>query len=247
MHVIQSESAAERPSVMRMFTPARRRGVEILDDPSIAPDVRQRSIDDVVRSNRLFGGLRAAVRAFQQVLPSLGASATLLDVGTGLGDIPAHTVRAAREAGCALTVIGVDGAASLLGACSNHLAPVCADAMTLPFRDSAFDVVMCSQLLHHFADADAERLVREMNRVARRAVIVSDLRRSWLAACGFWLASWPLRFHRVTRHDGVVSVLRGFTAADLTLFVRNAAGVQPTVEHWLGFRLTARWTPPSAA
>ncbi len=86
------------------------------------------------------------------------------------------------------------------------------------------------------------RLLAEMNRVARVAVIVSDLRRSWLAVAGFWTVSFPLRFHPVTRHDGVVSVLRGFTPGELRQIVRQATGVVPTVSRHLGYRLTARWT-----
>ena len=40
------------------LTPARRRGMEILDDPDVDPAVRRQSIRDVTRSNRLLGGLR---------------------------------------------------------------------------------------------------------------------------------------------------------------------------------------------
>ena len=99
----------------------------------------------------------------------------------------------------------------------------------------------CSQLLHHFDDGEIPRVLRELDRVARRHVIVSDLRRSWIAAFGFWLVSWPLGFHRVTRHDGVLSVLRGFTSAELSRHVQAATGQQATVRRHLGFRLTASW------
>ncbi|MGH7670841.1 MAG: methyltransferase domain-containing protein, partial [Gemmatimonadaceae bacterium] len=75
--------------------------------------------------------------------------------------------------------------------------------------------------------------------VARRAVIVSDLRRSWTAMAGFWLLSFPLRFHAITRHDGALSVLRGFTVRELTTIVGEASGRAPRVERHLGFRLTA--------
>jgi hypothetical protein len=78
-------------------------------------------------------------------------------------------------------------------------------------------------------------------------VIVSDLRRSWFAAAGFWLVSFPLRFHRVTRHDGVVSVLRGFTAGDFERLVKQATGAIPTVRRRAGWRLTARWSPVQTA
>jgi ubiquinone/menaquinone biosynthesis C-methylase UbiE len=120
---------------------------------------------------------------------------------------------------------------------------VCASAFALPFRDHSIDIVMCSQLLHHFDWSDAERVVRELDRVAKRSVILSDLRRSWIAAAGFWAVANVLRFHRVTRHDGVVSVLRGFTASELRQLVERTTGIAPTVRRRLGYRLTVQWSP----
>ena len=98
-------------------------------------------------------------------------------------------------------------------------------------------------MLHHFEDEQIPGVLRELDRVARKVVIVSDLRRSWIAMWGFWLASWPLRFHPVTRHDGVVSVRRGFTAAELSAHVLGSTGRPPLVQRRLGFRLTATWVP----
>jgi SAM-dependent methyltransferase len=229
-----------------VLTPARRRGVEILDDPDVDPAVRRQSIRDVTRSNRLLGGLRAASLEVRDALREVGGKGTvsLLDVGTGLADIPRRAALDARQDGVALTTIGVDRAASLLVVardCLTHA--VCADALELPFRDRSVDIVMCSQVLHHFEIGDAERLVRELNRVARRTVIICDLRRSWIAAFGFWAVSFPMRFHRVTRHDGVLSVFRGFTAAELDQIVRAATGLTPIVHRRLGYRVIARWAP----
>jgi hypothetical protein len=85
-----------------------------------------------------------------------------------------------------------------------------------------------------------------MHRVARERVVVSDLRRSYLAAAGFWAASWPLGFHPISRHDGVVSVFRGFTADDLQRAVRDAVGVAPAVTRRLGWRVTTSWSPATA-
>ncbi len=226
-----------------MLTPARRRGVEILDDASVDPAVRRRSHADIASSNRWLGGLRAAMGEVRGAARGL-ASATLLDVGTGLADIPAGVRDAAARTGTAITIFGVDEAPTLLAASRERLdGAVCASALALPFRDGSIDIVLCSQLLHHFENTHAEQLLREMNRVAGRAVIVSDLRRSWFAAAGFWLVAVALRFHRVTRHDGVVSVLRGFTAPELARLVRNATGAEARVRRKLGYRLTARWAP----
>jgi coenzyme Q-binding protein COQ10 len=68
-----------------------------------------------------------------------------------------------------------------------------------------------------------------------------------VAAAGLWLASFPMRFHRVSRHDGVVSVMRGFTPGELAELVREAVGTRPVVKRRLGWRVTASWTPCGTA
>jgi SAM-dependent methyltransferase len=231
-----------------VFVPSRRRGVEILDDPATDPALRARSIGDVTRSNQLLGGTRAVLAELARLFPQLGASATLLDVGTGLADIPRRARERARARGIALRTAGLDEAPSLAAAVKSALDDsVCGDARALPVATASVDVVTCSQLLHHFSDDEIPAVLRELDRVARGWVVVSDLRRSWLAAWGFWLVSWPLGFHRVTRHDGFVSVLRGFTTDELARHVAVATGQRPDVRRHLGYRLTATWRPRGAA
>lgn len=227
-----------------ILIPQRRRGVEILDSPDVAPDLVTRSLADVARCNALFGGLSSALDELKNTMSNLPRCATLLDVGTGLGDIPARATKLAQQSGVELTSIGLDSALELLRASRHHVSfAVRGHALHLPFADRSVDIVMCSQLLHHFTDTDAATLLREMDRVARIRVIVSDIRRSWIAAAGLWLVSFPLRFHAVSRHDGVVSVLRGFTPRELADTVSNAIARKPVVHQRRGFRITASWAP----
>ena len=227
-----------------MLTPPRRRGVEILDSPDVDPQLVTRSLADVARANALFGGVSSALEELTTVLEDSPRITTLLDVGTGLGDIPLRARELARRNGIELTTIGLDSAAELAAASRSSVDfSVCADALRLPFADHSIDVVMCSQVLHHFTGGDSDVLLREMNRVAGVRVIVSDLRRSWIAAAGLWLASFPLRFHAVSRHDGVVSVLRGFTPEELVDTVHQAIARRPVVHRRRGFRVTTSWAP----
>jgi ubiquinone/menaquinone biosynthesis C-methylase UbiE len=188
--------------------------------------------------------LSAAIEEFRDALKELPRCASILDVGTGLGDIPKCARDVAFENGIDLYAFGLDSARELANASRAAVdSVVCGNALDLPFADRSVDVVMCSQVLHHFSHDDAVALLREMNRVARVRVIVSDLRRSRLAAVGLWLASFPLRFHAVSRHDGVVSVMRGFTAEELVDTVTEAVARPAMVRRRRGFRITASWAP----
>jgi len=227
-----------------MLTPARRRGHEILDDPSADPALAERSLHDVALANRLFGGRRAVVREVTRVLRDEQAPTTisLLDIGTGLGDIPRAVQRIAAQRGLGLRTIGLELTPQLARAARASCGAVIAgNALSLPFADHSVDLVTCSQVLHHFEGFDAEQLLRECTRVARIAVVIGDLRRSWLAVAGLWVSSFALGFHPVSRHDGVVSILRGFTTSELARLIQKATHHQPEVRRSFGWRVTATW------
>lgn len=234
-------------SITDALAPSRRRGIELLDDPSTDTALATRSLQDVARSNRWFGGANAVVAELVPVLAAArGRSAplTLLDVGTGAGDIPELARRIADRGGVHLLTMGLEVTPALAAASRPRSGDAIAgDALALPFADRSVDIVTCSQVLHHFEAADGARLLAELNRVARVRVIVADIRRAWAAAAGFWVGSWALGFHPVSRHDGVVSVLRGFRAAELSAAVVAATGCLPSVRNRRGFRVTASWTP----
>ena len=223
------------------------RGEEYLDDPAADPKLALRSLRDVALCNRLFGGISAVISELRPVFNharATGRPLTLLDVGTGAGDVPAAARDAAKQAGVALQTVGMERSASLAAA-SREMSgtALVGDALAIPFADHSVDIVVCAQVLHHFATPDGARLLAELHRVARQRVIVSELRRSWIAAAGVWLASWPLGFHPVSRHDGVLSVMRGFRADELARAVQLATGATPTVRNRRGFRVTASWSP----
>ena len=227
-------------------TPPRLRGEEILDRADVDPRVVTRALGDVTKANALFGGVRAALVELESALPFVSESASLLDVATGMGDIPRAAERKFRERGITLTTFGLDSAEELAAASrANVFASICGDALQLPLATNSVDIVLCSQFLHHLLPDDAVTLIREMNRVARTRVVIADLRRSWLAAAGLWAASFPLRFHPVSRHDGVVSVMRGFTRDELKSIISRALQIDVAPVVRPGFRITAGWTPVS--
>jgi SAM-dependent methyltransferase len=230
-----------------LLVPPRRRGAEILDAPGTDPVLAYRSLRDVAVANALLGGTRAVLAELAAVWATLPRRTTLLDVGTGIGDIPARARARGARFGVTVETIGLEGDPGLASVSRRATGlAVCADARRLPFADHSVDVVLCSQVLHHFFDGDAQRVLTELDRVARQRVIVSDLHRSRVAAIGIWLASFILAFHPVSRHDGVVSVMRGFRASELRGLIEATLGRLPTVRYRFGYRVTASWSPSTA-
>jgi SAM-dependent methyltransferase len=231
--------------------PARRRGQEYLDDPTLDPRVAARSLTDIARSNALFGGRQAVIDELDDELARAAhegrSRLTVLDVGAGLGDIAQAVAQRAARHGIVLDTIGLEMSGPLAQLARRGTAQaVAADARALPFASGAIDLVYCSQLLHHLDDDDATVVVQEMQRVARRRIVIADIRRSRLAAVLLWIVSFPLRFHPVSRHDGVLSVFRGYTTDELRLLVTSAIGRAPAARRRRGWRVTASWAPAVA-
>ena len=230
-------------------------GTELLDDPAADPRAVQSELRDIARLNTLFGGTRAVVNALEPFFRDSSSVRretcdeewTLLDVGTGLGDIPRAAARAARRHGITLRLVGVEWnrtAARLARGDGRDepLASIVADGGALPLPSRSVDVIVASQVLHHVPRARAAQWITELDRVARRAVVLADLRRSRVAMAGIWAACVGLAMDGVTRHDAVTSLRRGYSRLELDAMLAEA-GVPARARHRAGFRIVAAWQP----
>jgi ubiquinone/menaquinone biosynthesis C-methylase UbiE len=98
---------------------------------------------------------------------------------------------------------------------------VVADALNLPFPDSAFDLISCSLFVHHLSPDQVTTFARESLRVCRDAVLVHDLVRSPLHLA-FAYAGTPLYRSRLTRNDAPASVRQAYTIDEVERLLRAA-------------------------
>ncbi len=111
-----------------------------------------------------------ACRFISALLPLIEAR-SVLDIGCGTG----RAVEFLRQRHPALTIDGIEPVEALLEVARQKLGPdglVCGDGRGLPYRDQAYDVVIETGILHHVKRP--ELVVKEMERVASRAIFISD-------------------------------------------------------------------------
>ncbi len=219
------------------LVPERSHAPEIMDRPDNTFEDLDTTLRNIKMINRFLGGRRAILSALRSHLLAAQpeSSLALLDVGTGGGDLPLAMVSLARRLGRELRVTAVDRdphtAAIAERECAGEPAIriVRADAFELPFARGAFDLVTCSLFLHHFRHDDVVRLLSGFRELARGAVLVNDLRRHRVPWGFISVVTRLFGMHAMVRHDGPLSVLRGFTPAELEQAGREAGQAHATV------------------
>jgi phospholipid N-methyltransferase len=194
------------------------------------------------RINRYLGGLSAMTRYLYPRLLTHRGAATIADIGTGAGDIPAAIYQWAKSRSLRLNLWGVDvSARNLSHAQRNHAAGIRfmqADAFHLPFKPGSVDYFISSLFLHHLPPEQVVAVLRQTFELSRRGIIMSDLVRGWLPWLAFKLAQPVFARNYLTRHDGAISVLRAYTPSELLELARQAGLCGARVYQHFPWRMT---------
>lgn len=217
---------------------------EMMDLPDPPKDLLIDDLRNLRVINRYLGNYRLVRRGLARLVEEQEAF-SLLDIGTGSGDLPAVIARWARRSGKVVRISGlepnpttVDEAANQTGDFS-EISLVRGDGIAPPFRPASFDFVLASQVLHHFSEEGIVASLRTWAQVARRGIIVSDLIRHPLAYHGIRLFTRLLTRNVMTLVDAPLSVRRGLTLGEWKDILLKADVGKIQAEHVFPFRLLA--------
>jgi len=181
--------------------------------------------------NALVAGWQLTYR--QHVRPVLRRDRlnTLLDIGSGGGDVPRALARWAHRDGYRLQVTAVDPdpRAHAWSVRQPRVPGVSfrqALSSDLVAEGCSFDVVTSNHLLHHLDDAQLRALLADSQQLARNRAVHSDIARSRWAHLLFSAGTWAFFPGSFIREDGLVSIRRSYTAAELRAVVPPGWQVQ---------------------
>jgi SAM-dependent methyltransferase len=225
---------------------------EMMDLPGQPKELLADDLRNLRIINRYLGGYRNVLRGLAWLVQEQKLDRfTLLDIGTGSGDIPTVIARWARRQQIAARISGLEREAATVEEAVDQtqsfpeITILRGDATAPPFGAGSFDFVLTSQLLHHFKDEQIVALLRTWARLARRGLIVSDLVRHPVAYHGIRLLTKVFTRNVMTRTDAPLSVQRACTISEWRELLRRADVGRPRVRWMFPFRVLALISPQS--
>ena len=225
---------------------------ELMDDPACDLEALRRTYALFRPINRLVAGWRYVYTRQLRPLLSPTRPTTLLDIGSGGGDVPrALAAWAARDhLVLHLTAVDPDARAHAFASAFPRvprLEFLRATSTDLVAAGERFDIVTSNHLLHHLDADDLASLLADSERLARRLVVHNDIARSALAYSAYRAATVPLGRRSFAHYDGSLSIRRSYRAAELRTTVHEiGADSLWRVETPVPFRVLLRWAPRAA-
>ncbi len=219
---------------------------ERMDLESLAPATTTRILKALESINAWLGGVRATlfhVERFSKKWPP-GSRVRFLDWGTGGADVPRAIVRWCRLKGFKAEIVGMDNNPAVVDyareACEKYpeIQIVNTDVTLSVGRDEDFDYVLSSLTLHHLSNDQIVALLKRSDQIAKRGIIMNDLKRSVRAWAWIWALTRLTRADPIVCNDGPLSVKRAFTKRELAELAQRAGVPYLKVETHFGYRFT---------
>lgn len=202
---------------------------ERMDDPNADAAELAAALRFLAFINRRLGGVGAVLRIFRRWSSDWPAGETIriLDVGAGAGDIPLALADWAARTGRRVHITALDRHETIMSIARQRIGEradielLAGDALHLTdlFEVDSFDYAHAGLLLHQLSDIEVMTIMRMMQRITRRGLIINDIVRSPITRLGMypWLPIMP----PMVRHDARVSLPAAFTKREILDLARR--------------------------
>jgi 2-polyprenyl-3-methyl-5-hydroxy-6-metoxy-1,4-benzoquinol methylase len=218
----------------------RETAAELMDDPDLDRRTHFSALRGLGRVNRWTGGAALAWRPVKDLARRRSLDRLrILDVATGGADIPLQMLKYARRSGieleidaCDVSPKAIEFAAERCHRAGEFLRLLALDVLSEDI-DERYDVVMCSQFLHHLNDQQTALVLGKMRNAATHRVVTVDLARSRWNWFKVWIATRSLTRSKIVHVDGLRSIRAAYTVSEIEAIAREIgfANVEIT-QYW---------------
>jgi 2-polyprenyl-3-methyl-5-hydroxy-6-metoxy-1,4-benzoquinol methylase len=235
---------------MLVNTSRRSEEPEIMDNFSMEGEILRDALDKIASINRLLGGNKVTLQGVKSLIKNHTPSEiSILDVGCGNGDMLRTLANYAKQSNLQFKLIGIDANSYTINHAQQlsknyaNISYVCTDIFNEIEQPKKYDIILCTLTLHHFKDEEILKLMSGFKKQARMGIVVNDLHRSAVAYYLFTAICFVFRLNKMSKDDGLVSILRGFKKHDLLSYSKALDFKKRTIKWKWAFRY--QWIVPT--
>jgi 2-polyprenyl-3-methyl-5-hydroxy-6-metoxy-1,4-benzoquinol methylase len=206
---------------------------ELMDHLVLDTHALHDNLQEIALTNRWFGSQRTLTSALNDLLKThthyfKHKTILIADLGCGGGDLLKAMHRWALAKKISVQLIGIDSNQMMLEhAIANYPIEGSVQYKQMSFLSNDFnhlqsDVMTLNSVCHHFSDDDLVVLLKQLRANTKLAIIINDLRRHWLPYVFIKYLAKLLHFSHISKHDGPLSVLRGFRRKEFIAILQRA-------------------------
>ncbi len=213
-----------------------------MDDPVISKKFLIRNLRELDFLNRKLGGHTITLQGIKQLVRLKDKPYHIADLGCGSGDTLKHIARWARRYGFTVKLTGIDNNEDTIAFVKHNcreyseISGIVGDYKSFLLSAENVDIIHCSLFCHHLTDPELSELIRLLKAKARVGFVINDLQRTWLAWFAVRIFTTVLNGSILARHDGPVSVLRGFRQEELEHLLREQRVLNFSIQRKWAFR-----------
>lgn len=217
---------------------------ELMDDPTLPKEQLNVALRDITKVNRYLGGNQITVAGIRQLMQSQPEKKewSIVDVGCGDGEMLRHIAVTFAKSPLVFNLKGVDINKESIQMAqekakdydSVHFEVM--DILKITPEALPCDILLCNLTMHHFSDAEIYIFLSKFYKLSSVGVVINDLHRSVIAYQLFRGFSRIFMKSPIARHDGRISIARGFKLNELKKFSQHLGFKSDSIRWKWAFR-----------
>ncbi len=212
---------------------------EIMDDLDFQGEEMKNLLDDLKMVNKWLGGNSISIDGIEKLLRghSKNDRIIILDIGCGDGELLRKCTDYGKNNNYNFECIGIDFNENILEFAkkkSRNYPNIKFQKIDVFLEEKLIpnsDIAICTLFLHHFSNKNIEALLKILLKKSNKGLLINDLQRSIFAFSLFKVVSNLFLKTKTAKHDGLVSIARGFKKRELEIISKKIPNQQSKI-HW---------------